>query len=135
MRKSGSGGCSSAAGCRTCTTAAGTRSRARQPAASTHDEPVYDVTGMAPFALIVSDIPRGKRGVRVEGLPSPHPDVQAYDPGALITVMPQARSFPFLRLQLAISGNSNWEQILGKRNPQATVNAIGAVGFASQVPF
>jgi hypothetical protein len=43
-------------------------------------------------------------------------------------------SFPFLRLRLAISGKSNWEQILGKRNPQVFVRAIEAARFLADVP-
>jgi len=43
--------------------------------------------------------------------------------------------FPFLRLRLAISGKSNWEQISGKRKPQASVSAIEAANFRAAVPF
>jgi len=45
-----------------------------------------------------------------------------------------ARSFPFLRLQHAFSGKSNWEQILGKRMIRTSVSAVGRSAFPPRIP-
>lgn len=43
--------------------------------------------------------------------------------------------FPVFPSKPAVSGIVKWEQVLGKRNPGATVSAIGAAGFPSLVPL
>jgi hypothetical protein len=42
--------------------------------------------------------------------------------------------FPASHLRVAISGNSNREQILGKRNPLVAFNPIGEFAFPLHVP-
>lgn len=50
-------------------------------------------------------------------------------------VIRSAWPFPMLRLRVAISGKSNRDQILGRRNPPVVVSPSGEAGFPIYVCF